>query len=218
MKATIPTLIALVAAVVTSACSNLPRSRDLANPDVLGQTLAEQVCSNCHGITGTAVSPNVPNLAGQLEPYLVKQLHEFKSHSRSDPAGFEYMWGISRKLTDKQIAELAAYFSSQAPRAQPVEGKPAQIAAGETIVTSGVPEKKIPPCGSCHGMQALGNGTFPRLAGQHSDYIVKQLTVFQRTDERPEGSIMKTVAHELTQDNIVNVAAYLQALPNQGQH
>jgi len=218
MKATIPSLLAVIAASMMCACSNLPRSRDLANPDVSGKTLAEQVCSNCHGITGTAVSPNVPNLAAQLEPYLIKQLHEFKSHSRSDPAGFEYMWGISRKLTDKQVTELAAYFSSQAPRARPVEGTPAQIAAGQSIVAAGVPEKKIPPCGSCHGVEALGNGAFPRLAGQHADYLVKQLTVFQRTDERPEGSIMKTVAHELTHDNIVNVAAYLQALPNQGSH
>jgi cytochrome c553 len=54
--------------------------------------------------------------------------------------------------------------------------------------------------------------TFPRLAGQHADYLVKQLLVFQRTDERPEGSIMKTVAHELSPANIGDVAAYVQSL------
>jgi len=85
MKRAIPSLLALAA--LAAGCANLPRSRDLANPDVSGQTLAEQVCSNCHGVTGTATSPNVPNLAGQLDPYLVKQLKEFKSHSRSDPVG-----------------------------------------------------------------------------------------------------------------------------------
>jgi cytochrome c553 len=56
--------------------------------------------------------------------------------------------------------------------------------------------------------------TFPRLAGQHADYLVKQLVVFQRTDERPEGSIMKTVAHEMTPQNVTDVAAYLQSLRN----
>jgi cytochrome c553 len=196
-------------------CANLPRSRDLANPDVSGQTLAEQVCSNCHGITGTATSPNVPNLAGQLEAYLVKQLHEFKSHSRSDPVGFEYMWGISRNLTDKQIGELAAYFAAQQPRPRAAEGKTAAIAAGEPIFTGGLPDQKIPPCASCHGPQGLGNGVFPRLAGQHADYVVKQLTVFQRTNERPEGTVMNTVAHNLTRENIGNVAAYVQTLPNE---
>ncbi|HET7780480.1 MAG TPA: cytochrome c, partial [Rudaea sp.] len=106
-------------------CANLPRSRDLANPDVSGQTLAQQVCSNCHGVTGTATSPNFPNLAGQQEVYLSNQLHELRGHSRRDPAGFEYMWGISRTLTDKQIQELAAYFAAQKPRPQPIEGSSA---------------------------------------------------------------------------------------------
>ena len=90
-----------------------------------------------------------------------------------------------------------------------------RIAAGKPIFTNGIPEKGIPPCGSCHGPGGTGQDKFPRLAGQHADYLIKQLTVFQRTDERPEGSIMKTVAHELTKENILNVSAYLQAMPNQ---
>jgi cytochrome c553 len=118
-------------------------------------------------------------------------------------------------LTDKQIQELAAYFAAQKPRPQSIEGSTAQIEAGRPIFNDGVPAKGIPPCHSCHGPAGAGNEKFPRLAGQHADYLVKQLTVFQRTDERPEGSIMKTVAHELTQENIIDVAAYLQALPYQ---
>lgn len=204
-----------VAVGLAAGCANLPRSRDLGNPDVSGQTLAEQVCSNCHGVTGSATSPNFPNLAGQQEVYLSNQLHGLKGHSRRDPAGFEYMWGISRTLTDKQIQELAAYFAAQKLRPQPIEGSAAEIDGGRTIFTGGVPAKGIPPCGSCHGPQAMGNEKFPRLSGQHADYLVKQLTVFQRTDERPEGSIMKTVAHELTHENIVDVAAYLQAMPSE---
>jgi cytochrome c553 len=214
MKTTTLSLLA-IAVGLAAGCANLPRSRDLANPDVSGQTLAQQVCSNCHGVTGSATSPNFPNLAAQQEIYLTSQLQELKSHSRRDPAGFEYMWGISRHLTDKQIGEIATYFSTQQPRPQPVESKPEEIAAGKLIFTGGVPEKSIPACGTCHGSEGLGNGKFPRLAGQHADYLVKQLAVFQRTDERPEGSIMKTVAHELTHDNITNVAAYLQALPSE---
>lgn len=214
MKTVTLSLLAIAVGLAVG-CTNLPRSRDLGNPEVSGQTLAEQVCSNCHGVTGTATSPNFPNLAGQQEVYLSNQLHELKGHSRRDPAGFEYMWGISRRLTDKQIQEIAAYFKAQELRPQPIEGSAAQIEAGRAIFTSGVPAKGIPPCGSCHGPQGMGNDKFPRLAGQHADYLVKQLTVFQRTDERPEGSIMKTVAHELTRENITNVAAYLQSMSNE---
>jgi cytochrome c553 len=207
-------MLVLATAGLAAGCANLPRSRDTANPDVTGATLALQVCSNCHGATGNSISPNFPNLAAQQEAYIVNQLHEFKGHSRQDPAGFEYMWGLSHNLTDKQIQELAVHFAAQKLERRPVEGEPARIEAGKTVFTGGVPAKGIPPCVSCHGPEGLGNAAFPRIAGQHADYLVKQLTVFQRTNERPEGSIMKTVAHELTRDNIEDVSAYLQAKPN----
>jgi len=207
------TLLAMLLGLA-AGCANEPRSRDTANPNISGETLALQVCSNCHGASGASKSPNFPNLAAQQEAYIVIQLSEFRSHSRQDPAGYEYMWGLSHNLTDKQINELAAHFAAEKLGRELVEGKPERVEAGKSIFTGGVPAKGIPPCASCHGPKAEGNGKFPRLAGQHLDYLIKQLTVFQRTNDRPEGSIMKTVAHELTRDNIENVAAYLQAMPN----
>jgi cytochrome c553 len=209
------TLALLVAAVSLSAgCANPTRSRDLANPNVTATTLAEQVCSNCHGVTGAAISPNFPNLAGQVEPYFIAQLNSFKSHGRRDPAGFEYMWGLSRSLTDEQIKGLAAYFAAQTPARQPIEGAASRMQPGKAIFENGVSAKNVPACSSCHGAQGQGNATFPRIAGQHANYLVKQLVVFQRTGRTPEGSIMKTVAHELTQQDMENVAAYVQAMAN----
>jgi len=212
MRTTTLTLLA-GALLAAAGCSNLERSRDLANPNVSATTLAQQVCSNCHGMSGVAVSPNFPNLAAQGEPYFVAQMHGFKSHGRHDPAGFEYMWGLSRSLTDEQIAGLAAYYGGQTPAHQGPEGSLTRLDAGREIFEKGVPDKGVPACASCHGAHGEGMAAFPRLAGQHADYLVKQLAVFQRTDDRPEGSIMKTVAHELTQQNIDDVAGYLQALP-----
>jgi cytochrome c553 len=208
-------LLVVASVLLAAGCSNLERSRDLANPNVSAVTLAQQVCSNCHGLTGSAVSPNFPNLAAQVEPYFVAQLSGFKSHGRHDPAGFEYMWGLSRSLSDEQVKGLAAYYAAQTPAPQPIEGERSRFADGQSIFDAGIADKGIPACSTCHGPQAQGNAIFPRLAGQHADYLVKQLEVFQRTDERPEGSIMKTVAHEMTPKNILDVAAYLQALPNQ---
>jgi cytochrome c553 len=211
------TRLLLAAALVSlvASCANVQRSRDTANPDVSGNTLAMQVCSNCHGSTGNSISPNFPNLAAQQEAYIAAQLHEFKGHSREDPAGFEYMWGLSHNLTDKQIQELATHFAALKLERIPVEGKPARIEGGKTTFAAGVPDKGVPACGSCHGPDGLGNAAFPRIAGQHADYLVKQLKVFQRTNQRPQGIVMKTVAHELTPQNIEDVAAYLQAMTNQ---
>ena len=211
MKRVLLTLTVTLAAV-SSGCTSVERSRSLGDPDVSSQTIALQVCSNCHGVAGTSVSPNFPNLAAQQEVYFVAQLKSFKSHNRSDPAGFEYMWGLSAHLSDDQIKGLAAYYAAQQPKPG-AAADAARMGAGQEVFEKGIPAKAIPPCMTCHGPTAQGNQQFPRLAGQHADYLVKQLKVFQRTDERPEGSIMKTVAHLLTTENMENVAAYLEAMP-----
>ena len=203
---------ALAAAALAAGCANPGRSRNLADPAVAATTLAQQVCSNCHGPNGHAVSPNFPNLAAQTEPYLTAQLDGFRSHDRRDPAGFEYMWGLSRSLSDAQIAGLAHYYAAQAPTTPVDDGNPARQAAGREIFEHGAAGGTVPACAGCHGPNGQGQATFPRLAGQHADYVVKQLVVFQRTDERPEGAIMKTVAHALSPQNIVDVAAYVQSL------
>jgi cytochrome c553 len=206
-------LTCVAVALALSGCSDLTRSRDLANPQVSALTLAQQVCSACHGLTGNATSPNFPNLAGQTPAYLAAQLRAFKSHGRSDPAGFEYMWGLSRGLTDTQIEGLSAYYAGQVQTRQPAQDSTAHIANGKAIYESGLEGKNVTACAGCHGNVGQGNEAFPRLAGQHADYVVKQLIVFQRTDERPDGAIMKTVAHNLTQQDIENVAAYVQTMP-----
>jgi cytochrome c553 len=204
----------VVAMLAFAGCANPGRSRDLGNPDVEAKVLAQQVCSNCHGMTGNAVSPNFPNLAGQVEPYVVAQLNGFKSRHRQDPAGFEYMWGLSRGLSDKQVAGLAAYYAAQSSQPSIRRGTSAQIDAGRSVFESGVFDngKQVPPCTGCHGPGGLGQGAFPRLAGQHADYVVKQLTGFQRSDDRPDAAAMKVVAHDLTRQNIVDVASYVQSL------
>ena len=213
-KLTLPLALAVVA--LSAACANLERSRNIADPGVSGTTLAQQVCSNCHGMDGNSVSPNFPNLAAQQKAYLVAQLEGFRKPGRSDPAGFEYMWGLSHHLTDKQIGELADYFAAQkvvSPRA----GKPLQAAKGKEIFEQGLPAQSIPACKSCHGEQGMGmDGVAPRIADQHADYIVKQLKVFQRTDQRPAGPAMKVVAHGLTEENMEEVAQYLQGMTASG--
>ncbi len=211
MKA-IPLTLAAAVAALGVGCTNLERSRDLANPAVPPAVTAVQVCSNCHGVDGNSVSPNFPRLAGQQAEYLVNQLTNFRSHHRSDPAGYEYMWGITRSLSDDQIKGLADYFSKQKPQPN-VAVDAASFAAGKKIFENGVPEKETPPCIVCHGPLAQGLNAFPRIANQHQDYIVKQLHVFRETEGRP-GTPMKQVMHAMTDKEMEDVAGYLQAFPS----
>jgi cytochrome c553 len=206
-------LLAMAFGIIGTGCTNIEHSRNLANPKVSGTTLAQQVCALCHGVEGRSTSPNFPNLAAQQPTYFIAQMNEFRNHRRMDPAGFEYMWGVSRSLTDEQIQSLAAYYAAQTPASPGPAGTAGALARGKLVFESGVPERNVTACFACHGTQAQGNEQFPRLAHQHADYIIKQLTVFQRTDERPDGALMKTVAHDLTAENMADVAAYLQMLP-----
>jgi cytochrome c553 len=211
MKTAVYTTLALTVATLGIGCSNLDRSRDLGNPNVPAKTLALQVCSNCHGVDGNSTSPNFPKLAGQQEDYLVAQLTYFRAHDRSDPAGFEYMWGISKHLTDDQIKGLAAYFSQQ-KTAPNVAGDPALAATGKAIFDNGIPDRAVSACSGCHGEAALGNGVFPRLADQHAHYMVRQLHVLVETNQRPAGEIMKPLVHGLTPADMAAVTTYLQGI------
>jgi cytochrome c553 len=199
--------------LVGSACHDLERSRSVDNPAVAGKTIALQVCSNCHGANGISVSPTFPKLAGQQREYLVDQLTDFKTHSRSDPNAKKFMWGFTH-LSDAQIEALATYFSSQ--HATPGEAAdPTLMDQGRKIFTSGLPDKGVAACISCHGQHGEGAGKFPRLAGQHADYIEKQLLVFQRSQDRPRGAIMKAVCANMSEQDMRAVSAFVEAFPQE---
>ncbi|MBU1190653.1 MAG: cytochrome c [Gammaproteobacteria bacterium] len=65
-------------------------------------------CAGCHGPAGVSANPLWPNLAGQKEAYLAKQMKAFRDGGRSDPM----MAPMAKPLTDDDIANLAAYYSS----------------------------------------------------------------------------------------------------------
>jgi cytochrome c553 len=202
-----------VAAAVASGCANLSRSRDLGNPKVPPKVTAMQVCSNCHGIDGNSISPNFPRLAGQPKAYIVNELKGFQARHRSDQAGQDYMWGMAHNLTPEQIDGLAGYFSGQKGRPIPAQGKDVQRAEfGREIYEKGLPQRETPACGICHGKNGEGLQAIPRLASQHSWYVVKELKEYQETDARP-GTPMKQVSHKMSPEEMQSVAIYVQSLP-----
>jgi cytochrome c553 len=171
-----------------------------------GKTLAAGVCSACHGAEGRSVSPVFPRLAGQQAAYIMLQIDAFRGHLRSDPNAQAYMWGMSSQLGDETIKELADYYAAQKPvPGQP--GDPKLVAAGAEIYANGIPAQGVPACASCHGANAEGAAAFPRLGGQHVDYLVAQLQGFQ-SGLRSNAPIMLAVVRTLTADQIKAVAVY----------
>jgi len=201
---------ALVLAILLVACVSPDKGRNLNDPSLKGVDIAQQACSNCHGMTGQSISQQFPKLAGQQEAYLKAQLIDFKGHVRKDLNGTQYMWGITN-LTAAQVDELATYFSSQSA----MKGSgviTAQTKLGESIFKEGLPSQGVLSCSSCHGPSALGVAEIPRLAGQHSSYLYKQIMIFKNTDDRPRGQAMKQIIHNINDEQARAVAAYLSSL------
>lgn len=168
-----------------------------------------ETCGTCHGVNGRSIAPTFPNLAAQTAPYIELQLHAFKDQSRADPDAQAYMWGMASQLSDATITGLAGYFAAQ-PAPSGTSGSTVLIAQGKKLYEEGVPARQIPPCASCHGPKAQGMATFPRLAGQHAPYLLKQLLVIQGVLRT--APVMHGVVKDLTKDQMQAVVAYLESL------
>ena len=201
----------LAAVVAVFSFGSLPSGAQGApTPPQQAPELAIAVCGTCHGVDGNSINPMFPRLAGQHAWYIEQQLKEFRAETRGDPYAVAYMWGMANQLSDATIDALAQYFSHQT--AGP--GKPhpqAVIDQGRAIYEHGIPTQGVPACAACHGPQALGSAQFPRLAGQHAEYILKQLQSFQSNMRKV--AIMHGVAQTLHKSQMKDVADYLESLP-----
>jgi cytochrome c553 len=196
----------LMVGIADAADENTASMTD-AQKTTLQKTI--ETCSACHGLNGRSVAPTFPSLAAQTAPYIELQLHAFKDQTRADPDAQAYMWGMASQLNDASISGLATYFSKQSAAAGK-SGNATLIAQGKQIFMEGVPGRQIPACASCHGAQAQGNGPFPRLAGQHAPYLLKQLLVIQSVLRT--APVMHGVIKDLTRDQMQAVVVYLESV------
>jgi cytochrome c553 len=202
-------LLLLVATVLGSASVVRADEPDAADK-LHAQKLAITVCGICHGPQGNNTQPKFPRLAGQNPNYLAAQLKAFRSQARGDPDAISYMWGMAAELDDDTIAALAAYYAAQKAGTSPA-GDAAAIARGREIYEHGIAAEGVPACSSCHGPDAHGTQDFPRLAGQHAQYLLKQLASFQSNMRKV--AIMHGVAQNLRLPEMESVAAFLEAQP-----
>jgi cytochrome c553 len=173
-----------------------------------------EYCKTCHGLSGQGYrgSLPMPRLAGQQTEYFENQLQAFIEHRREN----KFMFQVAHVLTPEMLGALATHFHDLNPK--PIGGAPKElIASGKKIYEEGVPSADIPPCATCHGEDAKGNGPFPRLAGQLHDYIFRKLVNWSKErgqdPANPDTSaIMEPIAHSLKEPQITAVAAYLSYL------
>ncbi len=207
----VPAVLALIGAAAVACVTSTVLAEE---PDAAAQQharkLAVTVCGTCHGQQGNSTQPKFPRLAGQNANYLATQLKAFRSQARGDPDALGYMWGMAAELDDDTIAALAAYYAAQKPAAGP-RADAAQVSRGREIYEHGITAEGVPACSTCHGPDAHGQQDFPRLAGQHEQYVLKQLSSFQSNMRKV--AIMHGVAQNLRLPEMESVAAFLQSQP-----
>ena len=168
------------------------------------------VCGACHGPDGNSMAPNFPKLAGQGERYLTKQMQDIKSGKRT----VLEMTGLLTNLSDQDLSDIAAYFSSQQGSVGAAD--PKVVAHGEELFRGGKLDQGMPSCIGCHSPNGAGNAAagFPHLGGQHAQYIAKQLTDFREGNRTNDGDtmIMRSIAAKLSNKDIEAVSNYVQGL------
>ncbi|MBN3759729.1 cytochrome c4 [Burkholderia sp. Ac-20365] len=187
------------AVLLCAAACMLPASYARADADA-GKTKA-QTCVACHGPMGNSTDPQYPVLAGQTARYMYLQLKDFKEGRRKDPR----MSPMAANLSKDDMQDLADYFAAQKP-------VPIDFKADSVAVEAGRKKSAAELCTMCHLGNFSGQNEIPRVAGQHYQYIVKQLQDFRSRTRTNDAGNMGSVARNLTDDDIRNLASYVANL------
>ena len=172
------------------------------------------MCIGCHGIPDYKASfpevYRVPMIAGQNAKYIVSALTQYKKGDRKHPT----MRGVATSLSEQDMADLAAFYSTEA-KAEPA---PAALTGTVPADVAGLLAKGN--CASCHGanFSAPVDPSYPKLAGQHPDYLYAALREYQ-TDKNPQvgrnNAIMMGMARPFTHAEAKVLAEYFSSLPSE---
>ncbi len=160
-----------------------------------------EACTACHGADGNPAVGQFPVLAGQTARYLYLQLKDFKEGRRSEPA----MAPTVAKLSTQDMLDLAEYFAARKPK--PIAFRPdaARVARGRKKA-----EEVL--CTMCHLGGFSGQNEIPRVAGQHPEYVIKQLKAFKARTRTNDAGSMTSVAQTITEQDIEDLAHYISSL------
>lgn len=178
--------------------------------DIEAGKAAAAVCAACHGADGNSAVGSFPKLAGQGAKYLAKQMQDIKSGKRA----VVEMTGLLDGLSTQDMNNIAAFYQSQTMSGG--QAKKELVEKGETLYRAGNPATNVAACTACHGPTGAGIelAVFPALAGQHADYVAKQLKNFRSGERTNDGDtrVMRSVAARLSNKEIEALASYIAGL------
>ena len=205
-------LLPLLALVVTSVTAFHVNAQEIKGDAKAGEK-KNDMCIGCHGIAGYQASfpeiYKVPKISGQGAKYIVSALNAYKKGERKHPS----MKGIAYSLSDQDMADVAAYYESHG-----VVAGAAALPKAEDDSSKGAALVKKGACVSCHGdnFSKPIDPTYPKLAGQHSDYLLVALKSY-KTENNPlvgrGNAVMAGIAKQFTNAEMKELASYISHLP-----
>lgn len=172
-----------------------------------GGRLYRKHCSACHGRNAHGNSQTVtPTLAGQVAPYLIKQLADLLEGYRDLP---EMHRQVARAdlVTPQAMRDLAAFLSALPPPTDPQQGDGKQLVLGRRIYQS--------VCADCHGAGGEGDGRSqtPALRGQHYSYLLRQARQLAAGHRYGVDLSVIALLEALSLDQLTAVADFISRLP-----
>ena len=161
-------------------------------------------CFLCHGAEGESSSEVFPRLAGQHSEYIAKQLDNFKSGKRKSTA----MASMVEKLTADEMLAIGRFFEKKNVVVEPPQDKNL-AGVGQSIFHNGNKLSGVPSCASCHGAEAKGTVSLPRLASQYAVYTETQLKQFNTRERNNDNAVMHAIVSKMTPLEMAAVAEYL---------
>jgi cytochrome c553 len=194
-------------------------AQDAKSGDAAAGQKKADMCIGCHGIPGYQASfpevYKVPKIAGQNSKYIVAALNGYKKGERKHPS----MRGIAGSLSDQDMADLAAHFEQLGKSGDGEQAKPADAsaAAPPPDVAKLLAQAN---CASCHGANFSTpiDPSYPKLAGQYSDYLYAALRAYQVDHNAVLGrsnAIMMGMARPFKHAEIKALAQYISTLPGE---
>ena len=175
------------------------------------------MCIGCHGIPEYQASfpeiHKVPMIAGQGAPYIVAALTAYKKGERKHPT----MRAIAGSLSEQDMADLAAFYATEAKNVPVLAAKPAHAPSPEVAALLNKAS-----CTACHGdnFSKPSDPSYPKLAGQHADYLYVALKAYQTQNNAVVGRgnpIMGGMSAMLNHAELKQVAQYIASLPSELQ-
>jgi cytochrome c553 len=200
-------LLSSLALVFAAGASHAAEPATSAPQPAKGAAISTSVCAACHTNDGSRGSAANPIIQGQHPDYLVKQLAEFKAGKRDNAV----MKAMASPLSESDMKNVAAFYAGKQPKPGFAKNKDL-VSLGEKIYRGGIGDRSVPACSGCHGPSGAGMpAQYPRLAGQHADYVEGQLVAF-RGGVRRNNPTMAAIAAKLNDREIKAVADYVAGL------